>query len=560
MILKQKFDDITCFIFLAVCIIGSSVQIYDISDRYIRYPTRSQVDMTIPISTKIPLLSSCFHSFDILNLTKLSRNFGINLENIDDSGNFTKIYVKLENLTAKNWFELTPSPNEILESKVGCFIRFPSKYVVDYPHLNRSACLKNFIIKKYLHRGFICYKFQAKTIDAKIDLKFSEYVLSPNYPEIIYKMFLSNKIFQHSHYFTSFAHGVDTSHFYDSIFSSISSVGSSYNRNADDKRDARDKYLKIDVTYNEVKIDRLKYPYDTECQDFKRPLASGFERALKSVRDEMLSDQGRLCTFSHIHEEASNSEESKVIKYPLITTFTLRNNHSFKEQFSRSANKRSFLNAVYGCHIKYYISKMSVDKSAAMSVSVTWPQGYDIHVQFLPVQELVDLLLYISSSINIWYGLSALSLLIGIRDVITKYQCCKNRFDMARPASRGLISRLSMNRRASHVIFNSNRDADEIHEIVAPYFEIANERQIRIDTRFDALIQYTQMRLHEMDAKIEKLSSGHLLIRKPRLGSNYSGLSSDTFAIRTPGARSSVMALRRTGRQKMTDPFSSNID
>ena len=386
-----------------VCFIGLIAQINDIGQRFFEYKTRTSIEMKIPDKISVPSLSVCWAVSESVNIVKMSKDF--NLPHLKTHRNFWKhsdwnpFYQLLDSLTVRQLFKYSPETHEILRKDVGCMIRFPSEHALRSPNPDGKHCLDHFKITKYFHRGLICFKF-IPNFSPSDGLNLNEYTLSPNSPGLIYKFYFNKEVFGDVHYFTSYAHSFNTSHFHDSLFSSMKF----FSRNSNSSSDS---FANIDVTYNQLTLSRMKSPYDTDCIDYY-PHASGMEFFLENVKNETLKEIDRVITQPHIYREHLENK--------FLSTSELRN-QSISGKLNAIIDQHKLQHS--DCDVMYYLSKMDVTKGRRVSIGINWPQDSEIIIKHVPQQELTDLILYVCSSFGIWFGLSVMTLFRYLQRLIS---------------------------------------------------------------------------------------------------------------------------------------------
>ena len=105
------------------------------------------------------------------------------------------------------------------------------------------------------------------------------------------------------------------------------------------------------------------------------------------------------------------------LKYPVLYAKHLRSKEfvkKFKKMFLRAQGVR------YNCDIIYTSSKVTISYSSVVTVSVYYPQDASISVNYLPLQDPIDFILYICSSFGIWFGVSVLSCGGAVTDLVIK--------------------------------------------------------------------------------------------------------------------------------------------
>ena len=299
-------------------------------------------------------------------------------------------------MAAKDYIKFTPLNTSILDSTSSCLIRYPGEISWKYPYPTLKECYGKFTIEKYLHRGMMCYHFIVD-IPANETLQLEEYSLAPLSSGTIFKVFMDRKEFGDVDFYSTFLHGSKTSRLYDSIFTPKKFYFLDINSTSD--------YLNVDVTYSAVKSIIMPPPYDTMCLTIPG-FRTNAEYYFLKIRQKIIDQLKHVDTFLPVYEPLS---------YPLLGPESFANRSIYKAfDDIRNSVKRP----PPTCDSLYYISKLSVGKSNLIAISVLWPEDYTISVQHIEDQGLIDYVVYVCSSIGIWFGLSFCSLI----DVCNKLQ------------------------------------------------------------------------------------------------------------------------------------------
>ena len=91
----------------------------------------------------------------------------------------------------KEWFNFTPSTDEVFQNNPACRVRIPKRYIPF--ELNNINCFKLSNIVKYFDRGFACYWYEPKFTNQTLSL--TEYTMAPGSTGIIYDIYFKMKSF-----------------------------------------------------------------------------------------------------------------------------------------------------------------------------------------------------------------------------------------------------------------------------------------------------------------------------------------------------------------------------
>lgn len=391
-LVKEKFSSIVPIL---ICSIGLIIQLINIGERYFKYLSRSNIAVWVTESTTAPLLSTCWDIGYILDTEK-----AINMSKNDITGNLMEYYRRIDIMTATDMFSTTPDVDKVFNETRGCSIRIPKDFAAEYPYPNGSKCRNIFNITKYIQRGLMCYKFNASIIDKSSELTTYEYALSPQAPGLIYKIFLNNTIFGDVKYSAAILHSHKTSRLHDSVFSAVNF----YERDME----LAMSYLTMDITFSEFVIKRLPYPYDTNCVTIDGYKTSD-DKILERLRNDTIKYMGRAHSMSAITDLS--------LDVPALSAGSFRNK-SILKQFMEIYNNMSGWS--YDCLINYYVTSVYTSNGNIVTISVFMPQDPKTIIHHKPQEDLIDFLMYITSSFGIWLGVSVLSIFELVRNIISK--------------------------------------------------------------------------------------------------------------------------------------------
>lgn len=365
-------------LFLCICCAGLLYQLEQISDRYFRFQTRSEVQLPVPNSITVPIISTCWYLKDTIRGMKEKTR--------------EQYYEILQRLAIKEIFDRTPGIEYFLKNDPACLVRLPNEMVPEYR--NYDECMKILSIERYIQRDFMCYKITVSAIASSELLNLEEYSLSPHSSGLLHRLFLNSTSFGEVSYFTIFAHSTTTSDLYDSLFARTRNYY---------KGNGTFDMVNLEVSFSGVSIERLEAPYDTSCRNFY-PYESGAIYRMEGLKNETTATLGIVPTFSPVFDLNS--------PYGMITTHDLLN-RTFLAKFNEIYKK---YNQTYlDCTLEYYVSKYSMSFGDKVTLSVYWPQDSQTVIKHVPSYDLINYLLYVCSSFGIWLGISILS----ISDMIT---------------------------------------------------------------------------------------------------------------------------------------------
>ena len=357
---------------IALCSLGFIYQATDIFKRYFAYGVKSNVEVSIVLRMKLPIVSRCWIIIELLDYERIGNETGWHL------GNESRHSIR-EKLTIEQIFQYTPSNESLLNQ---CYVRFPSQF--EFKAFNNTECLKIFQIEKYIQRLDICYKLTLRENDFADILK---QTLSPNSPGDIYQLWMS-EVFKETTTVSAYIHSQSSSAIFD--------IALSPTKFFEDSAGTNDS-ISVDVTFSPMDTQLLPPPFTTMCRNLS--FASGEERVLSEMREQLITDFQKVDTFSPIF---------KPYKYSMLTIRDLGNQKVYQvaKNFTDLAKE-----APRVCFLQYHVTKTFAYREETPSTAIFWPQDPGILIKTLPDFELIDFIVYIFSSIGVWFGLSIFSIL-----------------------------------------------------------------------------------------------------------------------------------------------------
>ena len=227
----------------------------------------------------------------------------------------------------------------------------------------------------------MCYQFDPIIIDKNEKLEIAEYALAPQAAGLIYRIFLNNSIFGDATDYQAYAKQTIDSPVYDSSFAS----SKFYEREIN----SSNSYLNIELFYVSVQIQRLEFPYDTECKSCA-PHRTCADWGAAMVRNVALKMFQKVSTLTPLYDNS--------LKFPVLSAKHLRN-ETFVAEYQKIFGKPEKLS--YACTVDYTSSKVTISHGSVVTVSVFFPQDASINVNYFPLQDSIDFILYICSFRNL---------------------------------------------------------------------------------------------------------------------------------------------------------------
>lgn len=386
------------------CFLGLLYQVFEVTKSYLEHKIRRVIIRDFPFELDPPAVSLCFELAHVIPV----HNFGVYQDN--DPNYWTKFYDFMKITSAKDLFNLAPSIKNVFKKNFGCAIRFPSMYTMTF--LSNKNCYRHFNIERYIQRQFMCYKFTPKTFDKhkignwsperdrppnglKTKAWVMEYLMAPVDVGVIYSLYLNPDAFSRVSRVVAFAHGPDTDHWEDSFTVLYHAMVITATKGS-----------VISVNYQTLKFSRLAAPYPSNCYHLGDGLSVTHLFADK-LNNDTIKHLNKSCAIKMLVEGTSDTN------YTIISEQDYRN-ESFLREFHRVLKLEERLSDAASCNVKIFASRVTtqiieVADDKKIPVYMTWPQSHDLDMKDEPLQTILDLLIYVGSSLGFWFGFNVLT-------------------------------------------------------------------------------------------------------------------------------------------------------
>lgn len=364
--------------------VGSIVQINNVSDRYFQYRTGTTVAVDVPTDINFPSLSTCWHMIDILNLSAVNDDYGVKLERWNQNGfSWNDFYLRTNHFKVHDWFKFTPQVDEIVKS---CRIRFPRKYVTT--PLNHSDCMKYFNIKKYLWSEYMCYQFDPLILDV---IEVHEYTMSPSFNGLIYSLSFDTKYFGAAKHISQAVHIPTSSFMLDSVLSKS-------------RETQFDGYPSSEISYREFNRIKMGPPYQPKCNPNNDQYGTEKEMQFHEINRQAMLKYGIITPFVRFYNSSSDL---------FVPSYLDFRNETFVRILNNLLDRVPQPEAV--CKFKFLVTWIiPYSDSKEFFASIFWPASETLLIVYVPDQDLIDYIVYVCSCIGIWFGLSFYSTYDGI--------------------------------------------------------------------------------------------------------------------------------------------------
>lgn len=366
-----------------ICVIGLIVQVNEVSNNYFKYTTESKIYIITHEVIPAPSTSVCLRKSDILQRDKIKEQLGINLIKPSNAPEWDIYRNTVENFTLNMLFDFTPSERHLLNPIKGeesCVIRFPGTDFIN-TNLDSFECYSHFQIKKYHHRNMMCYKMIPK-FDKK-NLTTNDYVYKDDHFGLIYSLNLNEEYFNNVRRLSAYIHEPKTVEIYDSGLASAFRIS--------------DTKSIMTVSYQSLHIERAEPPYDTKC----------YRYPLRSAQTDQYFKRIQNLTYHRLNRSIPDAMLYEKLHTPLLSSYSLEKNETLRKIY-RSIVEASKNNLPDSCEYRSTIPRIYIVQYDSLGVSLTWPDGFHVNNRSRPKSNLMDYIVYISSCIGTWFGISAI--------------------------------------------------------------------------------------------------------------------------------------------------------
>lgn len=373
---------IVTVIFFLLCTLGFIFQTSSLASTYFEYNTTSSVGIAMPDLLDSPDVSLCIRYADIIT-DKSLRTY----DRTQGKRKVKELRSLQDKLTLKDIFNKTPSSKNIL---LECLYRSPRSFNV---HQGTShECQKIFSTEKYIFGEYICFHY-SQIIQTNETFYFGTLAFSLVYSSLFYALVLDKKQIDSADYCKIIIHGRDSLP-YDSIAYPIA-----FSREITDN----DKYYSFVTTYSKITIQSLPPPYATLCRSY-----SLFHQSKRSCINECI----KVNSLRVFNKVPFSGIEVKPLPLKHISFSDLQN-VTFARLFEQiSYSCRSECKQI-SCLDENYLSTLYKEQSTVgldgLTLNIMAPSSPSTTILHRPFMSVPEFLLFISSLLGIWYGISMIS-------------------------------------------------------------------------------------------------------------------------------------------------------
>ncbi|KAI1286212.1 hypothetical protein HDE_11062 [Halotydeus destructor] len=337
------------------------------------YETDRLIKILLPDTIDPPGLTLCLRFNEIINWKQYLIDFP--MSQVDDD------YLD-SNLTIKEYFKYSPEPLDLL---VDCSVR--RSFVME--HLTGSQCRSQLeITKRYVQR-YLCYLF--RWIEPTV-FRYQDASRAMTHINAMYYLNLDTVLLQRVTKFKAILH-------YGRLPDTAADLAPPITRVIDDVTNRTSNSFAIDYYY--VKTKRLALPYDSKCLNYTA-INANYEDQYEAID---------ACTINKTLEASDKVPFTTMICFPYdklhISETDLRNNSLMNVVRKVEDICETTLSRV-DCEDTYLSCDTTVSIAPKFRITATVPQSPCFDVEYTEVLSLTEYIAFISSCLNIWYGLSVI--------------------------------------------------------------------------------------------------------------------------------------------------------
>ena len=193
------------------------------------------------------------------------------------------------------------------------------------------------------------------------------------------------------------------------------------------------------LTYQSLKTLKLEPPYDTMCSWYPD----------RTSRTDVRLGRIQKDTVKILNMSIPNVMIYDMLDTPIISPSILNSNVTMKEKYQKIVEKHS-AHMAPSCYLSSTIPRIYALAYPYIGVTVMWPDGLSIVIESRPKTTPIDLIIYISSCVGIWFGLSIQHVLWYSKGIKVTMNPFGVTFRTERERIQNVVSR--MNRMESNLI------------------------------------------------------------------------------------------------------------
>lgn len=351
-----------------------------ISLEYFSYKTNTKVVLRRDHKFNNPSIVFCIRYTDIIDRTNYQK-YGIHQKGSYNSAEYMSDQSKLQ---INDIFDLTPKPDNVI---TGCRMR-ENEYTLQ----SKNNCYSLFNVTKYLEGGFICYQFRTKIVESKFrcdQAALSYRYMSQLYSVSLHPRFKLSNLIKLISFIPRDLNGslpglpYVSRTFYDTIVR--------YGHDAPNTA----RTFWIAISGDLYIVSRLQSPYDTHCVKNK---------------EEAQFYCNRRCNIAAFRRHGlfpTTEWTTSPLPMKHLNLETLKNESLLRDVKAR--NDECMINCYkHLCYDWYSVTttKTIPFKEEGLTISSNCSKRPAVMIQYFPRITFMELAMYASSSLGIWFGVS----------------------------------------------------------------------------------------------------------------------------------------------------------
>jgi hypothetical protein len=353
--------------YILLCVFGFAFQVQQLGSVYFAYKTRTLVDIAMPVRLVTPDMSLCIRYGDVYNGSQ-----------------------PLNNLTIANIFDGTPATSSLFSLCIYRHLHGYEAIIVKDP----AKCNKEFTVDKFYNSEYVCYRFQKVVKEsAKGGMQrfaYQNLANSPNYQGLFYAILIDLDLLKKADLCKVVVHA------YESWPNDAIATAPYFFRFSDGVQ----RYNLIRAIYSTIEIIRMPSPYDTHCIKYPKGGRKGCENK---------------CVLNGTIEMFNKVPFTTIEMYPRDighigrTIIANKNNSMALDALERRCEQKCYQEECDSLFFSTSILKEERGDYDLFSVLVQAPITPRIKVALIPLSQLTDFLVMVTSCIGTWFGISAMS-------------------------------------------------------------------------------------------------------------------------------------------------------
>ena len=423
-------------VYRLICFVGLLVQVATVTKTYLEYPTSTKLTIDVDHYLKIPDFTICMSVVSILDSKWVRQAKRLDVKR--DSDNVSQV------LSVQEILDETPSSHHIMDS---CMTRSSNSYQVFFHQGTR--CLNVFNITKSVFGEYVCYTLELKT-NSTIDLR--KITFSRRLSRVLFIFNLNDSL-------SSVMTLKPMVHMPGSFPYKTASFSMTHNRKPYGQPDLLPNFNTIKSSYTKYVISRLPPPFGSKCRNYS---------ATSDVDYPMTKEDCiQKCLLRSVPQELGKVPFTSAIRVP-VKLIQLSMLDMDDDATSAILNRleldcRSQCSQL-DCHSTFTITSGFTEVDVKMRLLVYSPNSPDLLLQEEEAFRFLDFLIFVSSCVGSWLGLSFISFdPVDLYEIMTSWS--KSVSNQVEPKRTGLVRRRSIfTDKRTCLNFNVTRELESYKE------------------------------------------------------------------------------------------------